>query len=133
MSKMKRDSGLILNYEINISREPEGLFRRSNPIARLRLSSIRHKTSKEALDAFELAVCEWLATPKGEKTYKESSEDFNYGDLSGYETELPLTKLTWKHGIETWRIEQFTCEDLGHTWDHVFRPKEKQNTARSSI
>ena len=122
---MKRDSGLNLSYEINISREPEGLFRKSDPIARLELRSVRHKTSKEALAAFEKAVCEWLATPKGRKIFEDAHEDFNYGDLSGYETERKLTDLMWKHGIETWRIEQFTCEDLGHTWDHIFRPATK--------
>lgn len=90
-------------------------FVKRNALDELTFAIVKADVSREELAeerpflaALMNAVTEWVKTTKnGKAAWKESSADFNVGDLSGYSNDKQLVPLLKKNGINSLDID---CE-----------------------
>lgn len=74
------------------------------------------RKEKHFLEQLQKAVTEWVKTTKdGKEAWKDSSEDFNVGDLAGHTMcESFLDILQGKYGIRDLHIVTNSQDDNGH-------------------
>lgn len=70
-------------------------------------------------DALTSALSEWVAkTTAGRRAWKDSSQDFNVGDLSHWQSEKSLQPYLEKQGIRHLRVETFSEDFVCSHWSY---------------
>lgn len=82
----------------------------------------KYEEPGQAVALFREAVGEWLQTTKtGQAAWRESSEDFNYGDLTSYLGDRDLIKICVSKGFYVADINRLDpATRVGEYWDHTF-------------
>ncbi len=70
---------------------------------------------QQMLKSIISAVTGWMkVTKSGIEKWKQSSKDFNIGDLSSCYSDADLRKFLKRNGILDFEIWIFTCSDMDH-------------------
>lgn len=115
---MKTISGSF-THVIDVSRKPDHRGHDSIPAQLVLICPVENP--KEACKAFRAIVSAWLKeTPTGKQAWKDSSEDYNYGDLINDQDDPTLLGMLHVAGFvaKVRRLDIGT--DIGEDYDSRF-------------